>query len=706
MTLKASVNVVLGGHWGSAKRLLQAAERGDAATVTEVLNAHPQLAAFGGFNSSSTPLHRAAAAGHVAVCQAVLDTLHTRDAGPAPPDRPAAGKWSRLAAALLDGRDGASQTPLMAACARGHAGVAAYLLAAGADPTLVDWTNLRSALHLAALGGHVATLRLLCDEGTRWAPRGGAGPRPPGPLRDTVLPDAQVGQAKFLDLRSYGGLTPLHCAVVTGSLEAVRVLLAAGAAIMVRTDGEAFVGSEFLVPGSTPLHMAVLMGHASIVHALLQAHQQFMGAMGQTLDARGRRPWEGSSRSDIRSVRNSLRRLPFHLARERGLPALQALVDPRVPIDVALDASRDSKAGIGPKRLSTLCAMCLQAALVDWLDACAAQVAAEGTARGAKERPPQPPRRPRRTSEQRRAAGAAASRAAGRAATAAGPAPAGAAPAGDATPASPFASPDWPRSAPASPARPPPAGAAPSTPPLAAAGAADASLHAYAGLLSLRRQLSVDELGAAARHAPAAPAPSPSARSVTLGTLRAAMPRQLSMPAFGARGAPSPGPQSLAVLSGLGPAGGTGGAARASPQPSPRPGQAEEGPIFVVRAPSQTSQSVLTMLSTLRERMRSTSDERVFAALGDAADKGLEASPSASPKASTAEPEEAECGICLDAGVEVAFSGCEHALCLSCARHLTQAGKRPPHCPFCRRMVVGFTRVPAAPGAARVPRSG
>lgn len=222
---------------------------------------------------SSHPTHPSLnekAAGHVAVCQAVLDTLHTRDAGPAPPDRPAAGKWSRLAAALLDGRDGASQTPLMAACARGHAGVAAYLLAAGADPTLVDWTNLRSALHLAALGGHVATLRMLCDEGTRWAPRGGAGPRPPGPLRDTVLPDAQVGQAKFLDLRSYGGLTPLHCAVVTGSLEAVRVLLAAGAAIMVRTDGEAFVGSEFLVPGSTPLHMAVLMGHASIVHALLQ----------------------------------------------------------------------------------------------------------------------------------------------------------------------------------------------------------------------------------------------------------------------------------------------------------------------------------------------------------------------------------------------------------------------------------------------------
>ncbi|KFM25901.1 Putative E3 ubiquitin-protein ligase XBAT31 [Auxenochlorella protothecoides] len=501
MTLKASVNVVLGGHWGSAKRLLQAAERGDAATVTE---------------------------------------------------------WSRLAAALLDGRDGASQTPLMAACARGHAGVAAYLLAAGADPTLVDWTNLRSALHLAALGGH-------------------------------------VGQAKFLDLRSYGGLTPLHCAVVTGSLEAVRVLLAAGAAIMVRTDGEAFVGSEFLVPGSTPLHMAVLMGHASIVHALLQAHQQFMGAMGQTLDARGRRPWEGSSRSDIRSVRNSLRRLPFHLARERGLPALQALVDPRVPIDVALDASRDSKAGIGPKRLSTLCAMCLQAALVDWLDACAAQahqqfMGAMGQTLDARGRRP------------------------------------------------------W-------------------------EGSSRSDIRSVRN--SLRRL------------------PFHLARERGLPALQALVdPRvPIDVALDASRDSKAGiGPKRLSTLCAM----------------------CLQAALvdWLDACAAQTSQSVLTMLSTLRERMRSTSDERVFAALGDAADKGLEASPSASPKASTAEPEEAECGICLDAGVEVAFSGCEHALCLSCARHLTQAGKRPPHCPFCRRMVVGFTRVPAAPGAARVPRSG
>ncbi len=40
------------------------------------------------------------------------------------------------------------------------------------------------------------------------------------------------------------------------------------------------------------------------------------------------------------AVRNSFRKLPFHLARERGLQQLMSLVDPRIPIDVALDAAR------------------------------------------------------------------------------------------------------------------------------------------------------------------------------------------------------------------------------------------------------------------------------------------------------------------------------------------------------------------------------
>jgi hypothetical protein len=45
--------------------------------------------------------------------------------------------------------------------------------------------------------------------------------------------------------------------------------------------------------------------------------------------------------------------------------------------------------------------------------------------------------------------------------------------------------------------------------------------------------------------------------------------------------------------------------------------------------------------------------------------------------------------------VEVAFASCQHKLCLACARNLTQQNKKPPHCPFCRAMVVGFQRVSA-----------
>lgn len=36
-------------------------------------------------------------------------------------------------------------------------------------------------------------------------------------------------------------------------------------------DGEAYIGDEYLVPGSTPLHIAVIIGNISIVHAILQA---------------------------------------------------------------------------------------------------------------------------------------------------------------------------------------------------------------------------------------------------------------------------------------------------------------------------------------------------------------------------------------------------------------------------------------------------
>ena len=56
------------------------------------------------------------------------------------------------------------------------------------------------------------------------------------------LPAPQVQACRFIDQRAFGGLTPLHFAVVTGCLEAVQALLRAGASIMVKSGGCCAVG--------------------------------------------------------------------------------------------------------------------------------------------------------------------------------------------------------------------------------------------------------------------------------------------------------------------------------------------------------------------------------------------------------------------------------------------------------------------------------
>ncbi|KAK2076924.1 hypothetical protein QBZ16_005152 [Prototheca wickerhamii] len=661
------------------------------------------------------------------------------------------GKYARLIEAVLDQRNGSGLTALMLACQRGHASVAACLLEQGADPTLVEPNTMRSCLHYAALGGHVQCLRLLCADETRWAPRAlpgaapGSPPPAPVPLRDVILHDVQVGQAKFIDLRSYGGLTPLHCCVVTGRLDAVRVLLLAGAAIMVRTDGDAYVGAEFLVPGSTPLHMAVLVGHASIAHALLQAHQTFMGAVGGALDARGRRAWEGSSRSDVRSVRNSLRRLPYHLARERGFAAIQALVDPRVPIDVALDGSRDSTAGIGPKRLSTLCSVRLQQALLAWLDEREREAELEEAktkVRGEAE------------ALQRRAASGtgrgvlALARSASRSALEAVLRTPEASPReefvavssgntttttneeGSGARSSAFAAI---ASLPSTPAR-PSTDARPSTQPQPGSflalhvpgcddGAAPAvgrpRLGAHArstsaagemfGLApprgatnnaararaaapttrtgSVRRQASAgleaerSDWTAFRTASATRPAACRAASGADLGPGSAAVSRAMANALLGiARGGvsppPPPPPAAGSFSAGSSPLVLPGGQGAAAPDGSPllvlRSGSLSAGGAASACPPSPGAED---------DKLRAHLGDKDLSSLDGGSCSGVESC------------EEVECGICLDRKVEVAFAGCEHALCLTCARHLTQAGKKPPHCPFCRRMVVGFTRV-------------
>lgn len=54
---------------------------------------------------------------------------------------------------------------------------------------------------------------------------------------------------------------------------------------------------------------------------------------------------------------------------------------------------------------------------------------------------------------------------------------------------------------------------------------------------------------------------------------------------------------------------------------------------------------------------------------------------------------ELECSICLDNATRVSVVGCNHRLCIACAKQLCSLeGKKAPCCPLCRGMIKGFTQ--------------
>lgn len=94
------------------------------------------------------------------------------------------------------------ESPLMMAALKGHASLAARLIARDADVNKPGW----APLHYAATGGHVKVMQMLLD------------------------------QHAFIDAQSPNGTTPLMMAAHYGTPEAVKLLLDAGADIQMRNE--------------------------------------------------------------------------------------------------------------------------------------------------------------------------------------------------------------------------------------------------------------------------------------------------------------------------------------------------------------------------------------------------------------------------------------------------------------------------------------
>lgn len=108
----------------------------------------------------------------------------------------------KVAAALIDWpktnveiRTRDDESPLMMAALKGHLDLARKLIDRGADVNKTGWTPL----HYAATGGHLAIMELLLEHHA------------------------------YIDAESPNGTTPLMMAAQYGSVDAVKLLLAAGA---------------------------------------------------------------------------------------------------------------------------------------------------------------------------------------------------------------------------------------------------------------------------------------------------------------------------------------------------------------------------------------------------------------------------------------------------------------------------------------------
>lgn len=77
---------------------------------------------------------------------------------------------------------------------------------------------------------------------------------------------------RYIDSRAENGLTALHLAAFSGSLECVRLLLDNGASMMVRTVDLDVVSDVIAPAGSTPLHVAAMSGNVAILQAMLQVN--------------------------------------------------------------------------------------------------------------------------------------------------------------------------------------------------------------------------------------------------------------------------------------------------------------------------------------------------------------------------------------------------------------------------------------------------
>ncbi|OMP04890.1 Zinc finger, RING-type [Corchorus olitorius] len=233
------------GCSASGERLVSAARDGDLQEAKALLEYNPRLARYSTFGVRNSPLHYSAAQGHHEIVSLLLES-----------------------GVDINLRNYRGQTALMQACQYGHWEVVQTLILFGANIHRADYLNGGTALHLAALNGQSRCIRLLLADYIPSIPNCWNILRKRSRNKESTSEFDESALREVINRPADGGVTALHMAALNGHVESVQLLLDFGASVTEVTmeDGTTI---DLIGAGSTALHYAACGGNAQCCQVLI-----------------------------------------------------------------------------------------------------------------------------------------------------------------------------------------------------------------------------------------------------------------------------------------------------------------------------------------------------------------------------------------------------------------------------------------------------